>query len=156
MAIGPDQIGKTINPAFIKEANEVVAFNRQLTDPEGNNYKGIAQFWENGGGTAFPQGGWVTWKARNWGPPSAASSTTSSPTSGAERRPADRAQAIPRLMAHFLHVQLTQRSTDHPQLSTVNIHECINGHLGTSDRVHAAGKGLLPEVVIKHDDSLCT
>ena len=39
MAIGPDQIGKTINPAFIKEANEVVAFNRQLTDPEGNNYK---------------------------------------------------------------------------------------------------------------------
>jgi hypothetical protein len=31
MAIGPDPIGKTINPAFINQANEVVAFNRQLT-----------------------------------------------------------------------------------------------------------------------------
>ena len=30
MAIGPDPIGKTINPAFINQANEVVAFNRQL------------------------------------------------------------------------------------------------------------------------------
>ena len=59
MAIGPDQVGKTINPAFINQANEVVAFNRQLTDPEGNNYKGIAQFWENGGGTAFPPGTWM-------------------------------------------------------------------------------------------------
>jgi hypothetical protein len=39
MAIGPDQIGRTSNPAFINQANEVVAFNRQLTDPEGNNYK---------------------------------------------------------------------------------------------------------------------
>jgi hypothetical protein len=39
MAIGPDQIGRTSNPDFINQANEVVAFNRQLTDPEGNNYK---------------------------------------------------------------------------------------------------------------------
>ena len=31
MAIGPDPIGKTINPAFINQANEVVVFNRQLT-----------------------------------------------------------------------------------------------------------------------------
>ena len=31
MAIGPDPIGKTINPAFINQANEVLAFNRQLT-----------------------------------------------------------------------------------------------------------------------------
>jgi hypothetical protein len=59
MAIGPDQIGKTINPAFINQANEVVAFNRQLTDPEGNYYKGIAQFWENGAGTSFPPGTWM-------------------------------------------------------------------------------------------------
>jgi Ca2+-binding RTX toxin-like protein len=59
VAIGPDQIGKTINPGFINQANEVVAFNRQLTDPEGNNYKGIAQFWENAGGTAFPPGTWM-------------------------------------------------------------------------------------------------
>lgn len=59
VAIGPDQIGKMINPAFINQANEVVAFNRQITDPEGNNYKGIAQFWENGGGTAFPPGTWM-------------------------------------------------------------------------------------------------
>jgi len=59
VAIGPDQVGKTINPGFINQANEVVAFNRQLTDPEGNNYKGIAQFWENAGGTAFPPGTWM-------------------------------------------------------------------------------------------------
>lgn len=59
VAIAPDQVGKTINPGFINQANEVVAFNRQLTDPEGNNYKGIAQFWENGGGTAFPPGTWM-------------------------------------------------------------------------------------------------
>ena len=32
MAIGPDPIGKTINPAFINQANEVVAFNRQPTE----------------------------------------------------------------------------------------------------------------------------
>ena len=31
MANGPDPIGKTINPAFINQANEVVAFNHQLT-----------------------------------------------------------------------------------------------------------------------------
>jgi hypothetical protein len=31
MATGPDPIGKTINPAFINQTNEVVAFNRQLT-----------------------------------------------------------------------------------------------------------------------------
>ena len=42
-------------------------------DPDGNNFKGIAQFWENGGGAAFPPGTWETWKARNWGPPSTAS-----------------------------------------------------------------------------------
>jgi Ca2+-binding RTX toxin-like protein len=59
VAIGLDQVGKTINPGFINQANEVVAFNRQLTDPEGNNYKGIVQFWENGGGTAFPPGTWM-------------------------------------------------------------------------------------------------
>jgi len=40
---------------------------------DGNNDKGIAQFWENAGGTAFPPGTWDTWKARNWGPPSTAS-----------------------------------------------------------------------------------
>ena len=32
MAIGPDPIGKTINLACINQANEVVAFNRQLTE----------------------------------------------------------------------------------------------------------------------------
>ncbi|MEB3266435.1 MAG: hypothetical protein VKN13_07470, partial [Cyanobacteriota bacterium] len=60
VAIGPNQIGKTINPAFINQANQLVAFNRQLSDPKGNTYKGIAQFWENGGGTAFPPGTWMT------------------------------------------------------------------------------------------------
>jgi len=32
MAIGPDPIGKAINPAFINQANEVVAFHRQLSE----------------------------------------------------------------------------------------------------------------------------
>ena len=32
MAIGPDPIGKAIYPAFINQANEVVAFNRQLAE----------------------------------------------------------------------------------------------------------------------------
>jgi len=32
MAIGPDPIGKAINPVFINQANEVVAFYRQLTE----------------------------------------------------------------------------------------------------------------------------
>jgi|GEM_PF-5997265 len=59
VAIGPDQIGQTINPGFINQANEVVAYSRQLTDPEGHLYKGIAQFWENAGGTAFPPGTWM-------------------------------------------------------------------------------------------------
>jgi hypothetical protein len=35
MATGPDPIGKTINPAFINQTNEVVAFNRQLTGSGG-------------------------------------------------------------------------------------------------------------------------
>jgi hypothetical protein len=32
MAIGPHPIGKAINPAFINQANEVVAFHRQLSE----------------------------------------------------------------------------------------------------------------------------
>jgi len=59
VSISPDQIGIMIDPAFINQANEVVAYNRQLSDPEGNAYKGIAQFWENGGGTGFPPGTWM-------------------------------------------------------------------------------------------------
>ena len=57
--ITPDQIGRTINPRFIDQANEVVAYNRQLAAPEGTLYKGIAQFWEDGAGTPFPPGTWM-------------------------------------------------------------------------------------------------
>jgi hypothetical protein len=32
MTIRPDPISKAINPAFINQANEVVAFHRQLTE----------------------------------------------------------------------------------------------------------------------------
>jgi hypothetical protein len=57
--ITPELIGTMINPAFIEQANDVVAYSRQLAGPEGNLYKGIAQFWENGGGTPYPPGTWM-------------------------------------------------------------------------------------------------
>jgi hypothetical protein len=57
--ITPELIGTMINPAFIEQANDVVAYSRQLAAPEGNLYKGIAQFWENGGGTPYPPGTWM-------------------------------------------------------------------------------------------------
>jgi hypothetical protein len=57
--ITPELIGTLINPAFIEQANDVVAYSRQLAGPEGNLYKGIAQFWENGGGTPYPPGTWI-------------------------------------------------------------------------------------------------
>lgn len=45
-------IGKVINPGFITQAEEVVNYSANLTDKE----KIIAEFWEDGGGTAFPPG----------------------------------------------------------------------------------------------------
>ena len=45
-------IGSVINAEFIAQAEEVVSFSAALTDEQ----KIIAEFWEDGGGTAFPPG----------------------------------------------------------------------------------------------------
>lgn len=49
-------IGDVINESFIAQAEEVVAYSANLTDEE----KIIAEFWEDGGGTAFPPGTFMT------------------------------------------------------------------------------------------------
>ncbi len=51
-AVSKDLIGTVINPDFIAQAEEVVAFSANLTDEE----KVIAEFAEDGLGTAFPPG----------------------------------------------------------------------------------------------------
>jgi PAP2 superfamily len=48
-------IGELINPAFLQQAQEVVDLQLNLTDDQ----KLIAEFWENGAGTAFPPGSWM-------------------------------------------------------------------------------------------------
>ena len=54
--IEPSLIGSVINPEFIHQAEEVVEFSVNLTDEQ----KLIAEFWEDGGGTSFPPGTWMT------------------------------------------------------------------------------------------------
>ncbi|MCG5057350.1 MAG: calcium-binding protein [Limnoraphis sp. WC205] len=54
--ISRDLVGTIINPEFIAQAEEVVEISANLTDEQ----KLIAEFWENGGGTAFPPGTWMT------------------------------------------------------------------------------------------------
>jgi len=49
-------IGSVINPEFINQAEEVIDFSANLTDEQ----KLIAEFWEDGGGTSFPPGTWMT------------------------------------------------------------------------------------------------
>ncbi|MDJ0900002.1 MAG: vanadium-dependent haloperoxidase [Xenococcus sp. MO_188.B8] len=49
-------IGSVINPEFINQATEVIKLSAKLTDEQ----KLIAEFWEDGGGTAFPPGTWMT------------------------------------------------------------------------------------------------
>ncbi|MEM7498260.1 MAG: DUF6851 domain-containing protein [Pseudomonadota bacterium] len=51
-----DLIGTVINPRFVTQAEEVVAFSGGLTDEQ----KLIAEFWEDAGGTSFPPGTWMT------------------------------------------------------------------------------------------------
>ncbi|MEL6197335.1 MAG: vanadium-dependent haloperoxidase, partial [Pseudomonadota bacterium] len=48
-------IGSVINEGFITQAEEVIEFSANLTDEQ----KIIAEFWEDGGGTAFPPGTWM-------------------------------------------------------------------------------------------------
>jgi hypothetical protein len=56
LPITRDLIGTVINPAFIQQAEEVVEFSANLTDRQ----KVIAEFWEDGPGTSFPPGTWMT------------------------------------------------------------------------------------------------
>ncbi|MEM9370986.1 MAG: DUF6851 domain-containing protein, partial [Pseudomonadota bacterium] len=54
--VSQDLIGEVINEGFITQAEEVVEFSANLDDTG----KIIAEFWEDGGGTAFPPGTWMT------------------------------------------------------------------------------------------------
>ncbi|MEM9782840.1 MAG: DUF6851 domain-containing protein [Pseudomonadota bacterium] len=54
--VTPDLIGDVINPGFITQTEEVIAFSANLTEEQ----KLIAEFWEDGGGTSFPPGTWMT------------------------------------------------------------------------------------------------
>ncbi|WP_143437904.1 vanadium-dependent haloperoxidase, partial [Hydrocoleum sp. CS-953] len=54
--ISQDIIGTIINPEFIAQTEQVVNFSANLTDEQ----KLIAEFWEDGGGTSFPPGTWMS------------------------------------------------------------------------------------------------
>ena len=49
-------VGTIINPDFITQAEEVVNISANLTDEQ----KLIAEFWDDGGGSSFPPGTWMT------------------------------------------------------------------------------------------------
>lgn len=49
-------VGSIINPAFIRQAEQVVSASYALND----RTKFIAELWEGGGGTSFPPGIWMT------------------------------------------------------------------------------------------------
>ena len=52
IAVSQDLIGEVINQGFIDQAQQIVDISADLTDEQ----KIIAEFWEDGGGTAFPPG----------------------------------------------------------------------------------------------------
>lgn len=54
--IGQDIVGTIINPEFIAQAQDIVNVSASLTDEQ----KLIAEFWEDGGGTSFPPGTWMS------------------------------------------------------------------------------------------------
>ncbi|MDJ0514701.1 MAG: calcium-binding protein [Trichodesmium sp. MO_231.B1] len=54
--ISPEIVGTIINPEFIAQTEQVVNFSANLTDEQ----KLIAEFWEDGGGTSFPPGTWMS------------------------------------------------------------------------------------------------
>ena len=51
-----DLIGEVINPAFLSQAESLIAVSAQLTDQD----RVIAEFWEDGPGTSFPPGTMMT------------------------------------------------------------------------------------------------
>ncbi len=56
LGISLDLVGSIINPEFIAQAETVIDFSANLNDEQ----KLIAEFWEDGGGTSFPPGTWMT------------------------------------------------------------------------------------------------
>ncbi|NEO99960.1 MAG: phosphatase PAP2 family protein [Symploca sp. SIO2E9] len=54
--ISEDIVGTIINPEFIQQTEDVVEASANLTDEQ----KLVAEFWEDGGGTSFPPGTWMT------------------------------------------------------------------------------------------------
>ena len=56
LPITRDLIGHAINPEFIEQAEKIIEISADLTDEQ----KLVAEFWEDGGGTSFPPGTWLT------------------------------------------------------------------------------------------------
>ncbi len=56
LPITKDLIGEVINPGFIEQAESIVEVSANLTDEQ----KLVAEFWEDGSGTSFPPGTWMT------------------------------------------------------------------------------------------------
>ena len=56
LPITRDLIGDAINPGFIEQAETIIDISADLTDEQ----KLVAEFWEDGGGTSFPPGTWLT------------------------------------------------------------------------------------------------
>ncbi len=56
LPITADLVGDVINPDFVAQAQEIIQVSANLTDEQ----KLIAEFWEDGGGTSFPPGTWMT------------------------------------------------------------------------------------------------
>jgi hypothetical protein len=56
LPISRDLVGEVINPEFIAQAQRLVDVSANLTDEQ----KLIAEFWEDGGGSSFPPGTWMT------------------------------------------------------------------------------------------------
>ena len=56
LEISRDLVGTIINPEFIAQAETVVEYSKDLTDKQ----KLIAEFWEDGAGTSFPPGTFMT------------------------------------------------------------------------------------------------
>ena len=56
LSIDRSLIGSVINPRFIHQAETVIEHSSSLTEEQ----KLVAEFWEDGGGTSFPPGTWMT------------------------------------------------------------------------------------------------
>ena len=59
VTISKSLIGVDINPAFISQAEEVVAYSAKLSEVGGDRKKMIAEFWEDPSGSPYPPGTWM-------------------------------------------------------------------------------------------------